>query len=179
MTHSSKYDILLDVLTQWGRVTVNRNSFNSIQENPFENVVWKMAAMLSRPQCVNHTSCRRIMWSAIILTMHHAQRLFSFLNKVFMWIYLFLYSLSMLRQCFHCIDPSIDWGTCIGARAHRGQPKSRPRGRARGCRLWFLRKSTRYNDSIRYTVPYRTQWRLPRQSEPVWSTAGCAFNSRC
>ena len=24
-----------------------------IQENTFENVVWKMAAILSRPQCVN------------------------------------------------------------------------------------------------------------------------------
>ena len=28
-----------------------RNSYNFIQENPFENVVWKMAAILSRPQC--------------------------------------------------------------------------------------------------------------------------------
>ena len=28
-----------------------------IQENPFENVVWKMAAILPRPQCVNHIHC--------------------------------------------------------------------------------------------------------------------------
>ena len=34
---------------QWN---VNRNSYIFIQENPFENVVWKMAAILSRPQCV-------------------------------------------------------------------------------------------------------------------------------
>ena len=29
-----------------------QNSFIFIQENPFENVVWKMAAILSRLQCV-------------------------------------------------------------------------------------------------------------------------------
>ena len=23
-----------------------------VEENPFENVIWKMASMLSRPQCV-------------------------------------------------------------------------------------------------------------------------------
>ena len=34
---------------QWN---VNRNSYIFIQENPFENVVCKMAAILSRPQCV-------------------------------------------------------------------------------------------------------------------------------
>ena len=35
---------------QWN---MNRNSYIFIQENAFENVVWKMAAILSRPQCVN------------------------------------------------------------------------------------------------------------------------------
>ena len=35
---------------QWN---VNRNSYIFIPENPFQNVVWKMAAILSRPQCVN------------------------------------------------------------------------------------------------------------------------------
>ena len=34
---------------QWN---INRNSYIFIQENASENVVWKMAAMLSRPQCV-------------------------------------------------------------------------------------------------------------------------------
>ena len=34
---------------QWN---FKRNSFIFIQENPFENVVWKMASILSRPQCV-------------------------------------------------------------------------------------------------------------------------------
>ena len=33
----------------------NRNSNIFIQENAFESVVCEMAAMLSRPQCVNHT----------------------------------------------------------------------------------------------------------------------------
>ena len=34
---------------QWN---LNWNSYNIIQEDPFENVIWKMAAILSRPQCV-------------------------------------------------------------------------------------------------------------------------------
>ena len=36
---------------QWN---FDRNSYIFHQENPFENVVWKMAAILSRPQCVMH-----------------------------------------------------------------------------------------------------------------------------
>ena len=35
------------------RWNVNRNSYIFIQENAFQNVVWKMAAILSRSQCVN------------------------------------------------------------------------------------------------------------------------------
>ena len=31
----------------------NRNSYTFIQENPFENAVWKMTAILPRPQWVN------------------------------------------------------------------------------------------------------------------------------
>ena len=34
---------------QWN---VNRNSYIFIKKNPFENVDWKTAAILSRPQCV-------------------------------------------------------------------------------------------------------------------------------
>ena len=34
---------------QWN---LNQNSHFFIQENPIENVVWKMAAILSQPQCV-------------------------------------------------------------------------------------------------------------------------------
>ena len=34
---------------QWNR---KRNSYTFIQENAFEDVVWKMAAILPRPQCV-------------------------------------------------------------------------------------------------------------------------------
>ena len=33
---------------------LKRNSYIFIQENAFENVVWKMAAILSRPQCVKN-----------------------------------------------------------------------------------------------------------------------------
>ena len=32
---------------------INQNLYIFIQENAFENVVWKMAVILSRPQCVN------------------------------------------------------------------------------------------------------------------------------
>ena len=39
---------------QWN---INRNWCIFIQENAFENVVWKMAAILSQPQCVK-TLCR-------------------------------------------------------------------------------------------------------------------------
>ena len=37
---------------QW---KLNRNSYNFIQEDAFENVVCEMAAILSRPQCVNES----------------------------------------------------------------------------------------------------------------------------
>ena len=73
-------------LTHWGRVThicVNkltiigsdndlslglrktfrwnfkRNSYIFIQENSFENVVWEVATILSRPQCVNRMWLKR------------------------------------------------------------------------------------------------------------------------
>ena len=39
---------------QWNS---NRNQFIFIQENAFENVVWKMVVILSRSQCVNGPSC--------------------------------------------------------------------------------------------------------------------------
>ena len=40
---------------QWN---LNRNSYIFIQENAFENVVWKMAAILSWLQCINvHSLC--------------------------------------------------------------------------------------------------------------------------
>ena len=39
---------------QWN---LNWNLCIFIQENPFENVVWKMAAILSWPQCVNEVVC--------------------------------------------------------------------------------------------------------------------------
>ena len=33
---------------------IDHNSYILIHENAFENVIWKMAATLSRPQCVMH-----------------------------------------------------------------------------------------------------------------------------
>ena len=61
---------------QWN---VNRNSQISIQENPFENVVWKMAAILSRPQSVNSmrpgtsTKCQWPLWTLFqVVTWHRA-----------------------------------------------------------------------------------------------------------
>ena len=33
------------------------NLYIFIQENPFQNAVWKMAAILSWPQCANHNCC--------------------------------------------------------------------------------------------------------------------------
>ena len=39
------------------RWNLNQNLNIMIQENAFENIIWKMAAILSWPQCVNHKSC--------------------------------------------------------------------------------------------------------------------------
>ena len=39
---------------QWNRT---RNSYIFIPKNAFENVVGKMAAILSRPHCANHIAC--------------------------------------------------------------------------------------------------------------------------
>ena len=41
---------------QWN---FSRNSNIFIEENPFQNVVWKMVAILSRPQCVNTSRLRQ------------------------------------------------------------------------------------------------------------------------
>ena len=40
----------------------NRNSFIFSQENPFENIVWKIASSLSRPQCVNESNGPVFAW---------------------------------------------------------------------------------------------------------------------
>ena len=56
-------------LTQWciivNQTLINKlqsnciqNSHIFIQENAFENVVWKMSAIMSRPQCANLTQLR-------------------------------------------------------------------------------------------------------------------------
>ena len=45
--------------TNFSEILIKRHSF-SFTKNAFENVVWKMAAILSRPQCVNTVRCKSI-----------------------------------------------------------------------------------------------------------------------
>ena len=60
---------------------INQNSSISIQENTFENVIWKMAAILSRPQCVpimiidypEHSLCNCPEMKAIIIVPYWQQ----------------------------------------------------------------------------------------------------------
>ena len=47
---------------QWN---LYRNSYIFIKENAFENVIWKMAAILSQPQCGDHTKLN--FWSSFFL----------------------------------------------------------------------------------------------------------------
>ena len=51
---------------QWN---INQNSYIFIQENPFENVVWKMVAIFSWPQCVMNTGVYTSIhtWSGMLL----------------------------------------------------------------------------------------------------------------
>ena len=51
-TEYNSYCLLLRSNQQLNSVKLYRNSYIFIQENAFENVTWKMAAILSRPQCV-------------------------------------------------------------------------------------------------------------------------------
>ena len=44
---------------QWN---LNRNTYIFIQENTFENVIWKTTAILSRPECVNVTLYSKLPW---------------------------------------------------------------------------------------------------------------------
>ena len=53
----------------------NRNSYIFIQENAFENVVWKMAAILSRPQWVNGLRANKPVSPSIELICSHIQHL--------------------------------------------------------------------------------------------------------
>ena len=39
--------------TNFSEILINSYIFKNFQENTFENVVWKMATILSQPQCVN------------------------------------------------------------------------------------------------------------------------------
>ena len=68
------YQILRNKI-QWN---FYQNSYIFIQENPFQNVVWKMVAFLSQPQCVKFVVCH---WPLVhylvlfdILIEHHASK---------------------------------------------------------------------------------------------------------
>ena len=53
-------------LLQWN---LNRNSYIFIKENGFENVVWKMVAILSGPQCVKYHTikcCPYLSWYPLV-----------------------------------------------------------------------------------------------------------------
>ena len=69
--------LLIEPLDKLQR-NLNRNWHIFIQENPLENVVWKMAAILSRPQCVKSLSpgdaiwCRRTLLSLVQITGYHS-----------------------------------------------------------------------------------------------------------
>ena len=57
---------------QWN---VNQNSYIFIQKNVFENVVWKMAAILSRPQYVNPKPLHQLLSFIIAKAMPNWQQL--------------------------------------------------------------------------------------------------------
>ena len=83
------------------------NSWMLIQENPFQNVAWKMAAILSRPQCVNtlrpdkmaaisentirtgkfSSKTRRIKWPAVYHLVHEG---ISWWRCVVLWNIMFV-----------------------------------------------------------------------------------------
>ena len=63
---------------QWN---LNRNSYIFIQENALENVVWKMAAILSRPQCVNFGHGWVITSHRKLLLLSHNQELSIKINR--------------------------------------------------------------------------------------------------
>ena len=49
----STHSVTKHILTNKFQWNLNRNSYIFIQESASENVVWKIAAILTRPQCVN------------------------------------------------------------------------------------------------------------------------------
>ena len=53
---------------QW---TLNRNLYISIQGNAFENVAWKMVAILSQPKYVNYMSPSSVTHSGLKHWLHH------------------------------------------------------------------------------------------------------------
>ena len=52
---------------QWN---TNRNLYIFIQENAFENVVWKMVAILSRPQCVKNECMFSMIFNSLATGRH-------------------------------------------------------------------------------------------------------------
>ena len=54
---------------QWN---LNRNLCIFIQKNAFENVIWKLVAILSRPQCVNTHECWRLIVTSYTREYHRS-----------------------------------------------------------------------------------------------------------
>ena len=92
---------------------LNRNSYIFIQENAFENVVWEMAAILSRPQCVNNLALLGGWISVITVGTNFVNmyRLGSW-NLTINWKESLDWSWMMMPEfwlCFHSHSPLRQW----------------------------------------------------------------------
>ena len=66
---------------QW---KIKRNSYILIEGNVFQNVVWKMVAILSQPQCVNW-----VYWGmpCVILPFINIQQAIKLSEQAFLWVH--------------------------------------------------------------------------------------------
>ena len=93
---------------QWN---FNRNSCIFIQENALENVVWKMAAILSRPQCVNSLFRRKSKKTPKL----------AFAREIHRWPVNSPHKGPVTRKCFHFMTSlcsSTKQGESCGNRCH-------------------------------------------------------------
>ena len=89
---------------QWN---LNRNFNIFIQENAFDNVAWKMVAILSRPQCVKWTELDTLSdWSHCWVTQKHLH-----LNNWTMWP-VWWATLGLVTCKLAVIVVDTWWGTC-------------------------------------------------------------------
>ena len=87
---------------QWN---FDQNSYIFIQWNAFENVVWKMAAILSRPQCVDEKAfsrklgCDWLMLKHQPITAKFSAKSFSYPGHARRRQVLFVWEISSMCQC--------------------------------------------------------------------------------